>query len=103
VVVSVTADRTPDAVEAALEDYALEIASGLGGGEAAEADAPEPGLGYEAAAATAGATEVIVVRRPELAAYPMLVARGAKVKAGQLDPIVETIVASLRGRPVASK
>ena len=39
------------------------------------------------------------MRRPELAAYPVLVASGAKVKARELDPIVETIVASLRGRP----
>ena len=46
---------------------------------------------------------MIVVRRPELAAYPMLVARNAKVKAGELDPIVDVIVASLRGRPVTAK
>jgi len=103
VVVSVSANRTADAIDAELEDYALEIAAGLEGGEAQASDAPDPGLGYEAAAATAGATEVIVVRRPELAAYPMLVAANAKVKAGELDPIVARIVGSLRGRPVTPK
>ena len=82
-VVSVSADRTPDAVDAGLEDYALEIAEGLDGGEATGARAPRPAVGYEAAAATSGDTEVIVVRRPELVAYPMLVAKNAKVKAGR--------------------
>ena len=42
VVVSVSADRTPDAVNAPLEDYALEIAAGLDGGKAAGAKAPTP-------------------------------------------------------------
>ncbi len=62
-----------------------------------------PGSGTRLPPPRPVATEVIVVRRPELAAYPMLVARNAKVKAGQLDPIVETIVASVRGRPVTAK
>lgn len=103
VVLSVTADRSADAINADLDAYALEIASGLDRGEAEGADPPSPGLGYEAAAATAGRTDVIVVRRTELAAYPMLVARNPKVKPAELDPLVDGIVASLRGRPVASK
>ena len=102
-VVSITADRTSGALAADLEGYALDVASQIAGADAASARTPEPGLGYEAAAARSGDTEVIVVRRPELAAYPMLVASAAGVKPRELDPIVETIVASLRGRPVASK
>ena len=98
-VVSVTADRSPDVLGADLDDYALEVAAQIEGADAAKAKAPKPGLGYEAAAARSAATEVIVVRRPELAAYPVLVASGAKVKARELDPIVAEIVASLRGRP----
>lgn len=101
-VVSVTADRTANALRADLADYALEVAAQIGGPDAKVAEAPRPALGYEAAAARSGKTEVIVVRRPELAAYPMLVARNPKVKAGELDAIVEVIVASLRGRPVSA-
>ena len=102
-VVSITADRTANALQADLEDYALEVAAQIGGADAAVAKTPKPGLGYEAAGARSGDTEVIVVRRPELAAYPMLVASAAGVKASELDPIVAEIVASLRGRPVTAE
>ncbi len=101
-VVSVTADRSADALGANLEDYAVEVAEQIVGAATAVAKSPEPGLGYEAASARSGDTEVIVIRRPELAAYPVLVASSPRVKAGELDPIVAQIVASLRGRPAAS-
>ena len=113
-VVSVTADRTNEALEAQLDAYATGIAERLADGEApAATEIPKTlGPGYEAAAVTVPPApakggrqhrlEVIVVRRPELAAYPILVASNPAVKPGELDPIVSKLVVSLRGRPVAS-
>lgn len=103
VVISISADRSRDAIEIDLEDYALEVAKSLG--EAEPRETPEPGPGYEAAAAqsrTGNRSQVIIVRRPELAAYPMLISRAKGVKDSALEPFVEEIVASLRGRPVSS-
>lgn len=114
VVVSITADRSGEAVGAGLEGYAVGIAERLAGGATPRpAGTPKMlGPGYEAAAVqvTQGAAsaspgqrlEVVVVRRPELAAYPILVASGATVKRAQLDPIVNRLVASLRGRAVTA-
>lgn len=119
VVVSVTADRSGAALEAALNDYALRTAADLqdedGGGVvnigSVDTDPPGVGPGYEVASVTANATrtgeaaertlQVVVVRRPELAAYPMLIASGPNVDPGELRPIVDEVVASLRGRPVS--
>ncbi len=117
VVVSVTADRSGEALEADLTDYALRIAEDLQGESVVsidpnDTDQPGGGPGYEVASVTANATrggagaertlQVVVVRRPELAAYPMLVASGPNVDPAELRPIVNEIVASLRGRPVST-
>lgn len=116
VVVSVTADRSGEALQADLTDYALRIAEDLQGETAVSIDPndteqPGGGPGYEVASVTANATrtgggaertlQVVVVRRPELAAYPMLIASGPNVDPAELRPIVNEIVASLRGRPVS--
>ena len=116
VVVSVTADRSGEALHADLTDYALRIAEDLQGETVVSIDPnsieqPEGGPGYEVASVTANATregdgagrtlQVVVVRRPELAAYPMLIASGDNVDPAELRPIVNEIVASLRGRPVS--
>ena len=114
VVVSVTADRTDEALDTELDAYATGIAERLAeGGAPVAAETPKTlGPGYEAAAVTVPAAagsggrgprlRVMVVRRPELAAYPILVASNSAVKPGELDPIVSKLVVSLRGRPVTS-
>ena len=113
---SVTADRTGEALHADLTDYALQIAEDLQGETVVSIDPnsieqPEGGPGYEVASVTTNAAregdgagrtlQVVVVRRPELAAYPMLIASGDNVDPAELRPIVNEIVASLRGRPVS--
>jgi len=119
VVVSVTADRSEDAIEAELQEYATSVVESLGGESVRSVPDPPKagGPGYEFAAAegvkvpkvppgTGQAVvgpprlEVIVIRRPELAAYPMLIVSGSPVKPAGIDPIVNKLVASLRGRPV---
>ena len=113
VVARITADRTDEALEAELADYATGIADRLAGGSivTSVSPAPAPGeAGYESAAVVIDQVappqgrgqrlEVVVVRRPQLAAYPILIASDLGVKQGRLDPIVTKLVRSLRGRPV---
>jgi hypothetical protein len=105
VVVAITADRSEAAIEADLQEYAIEVAQGIGASIAAAV--PEPpkagGPGYESAAAEGmdedRRVEAIVVRRPELAAYPIVVVSGAGVKPAELEPIVNRIVSTVRGQP----
>jgi hypothetical protein len=112
VVVSATGDRTSDALELPLDDYATQVAEGLAaqGFEQLEVGEPEERKSpYEAAAVTAtgipeggGAPqtlEVVIVRRPDLAAYPMLIASVAEAPAKERTQ-AQASVASLRGRPV---
>lgn len=114
VVVRVTADRSQGAINSDLGDFATILLENLGA-EASEpaqtgaASGLKPGPGYEVASATGvgPATdgsrerlEVVVVRRPELAAFPLLIASAMSVKAAELDPIVGRLVSSIRGRPV---
>ena len=114
VVIRVTADRSAEAVDSSLDEYAAELLDQLDASEQpASVDGLEPASGYELASVSArqpaaeGAPsgskgdrlEVVVVRRPELAAFPILVASDAGVKPAELDPIVARIVSSLRGRP----
>jgi hypothetical protein len=77
-VVAITADRSEAAINTDLQGYAVSTAAGNKDGQGIEA---------------------IVVRRPELAAYPVLVVSGPGVKAAELEPIVNRIVSTLRGRP----
>jgi len=117
VVVAVTADRTGEALEEDLGEFAAGILERLEPGAEIRPVADPPGIdapGYETAAAEAIDTavpeagpgvagrkrlQVVVVRRTDLAAYPVLVASDAAVKRAELDPIVARIVRSIRGRP----
>lgn len=105
VVVAITADRSEEALAADLQEYALSVAEGLGvAAPMAVAEPPKAGgAGYESAAAEgvdgSKRVEAIVVRRPELAAYPIAVVSDAGVKPAELEPIVNRIVGTLRGQP----
>lgn len=116
VVIRVTADRSAEALDSSLDEYAASLLEELGASESpASADSLEPVSGYElasvagrqpAAEGAPGGTkgdllEVVVVRRPELASFPVLIASDAGVKAAELEAIVARVVASLRGRPVS--
>jgi hypothetical protein len=113
VVAAVTADRSEDALDQDLDAYALGIAERLEPGAEQRPLRPLPRSDdpdYETAGAVvidipAGAgggakrLEVIVVRRRDLAAYPLLIASDAAVKRAELDPLTAKLVRSLRGRP----
>lgn len=108
-VVSVTADRSEQALQVGLAEYARGVAERLtGGAVAVEIEiAVLPASGYEVARTRPKRTgrerlQVLVVRRPELAAYPLLVASDRSAKPAVLAPLVAGIVRSLRGRPVAA-
>jgi hypothetical protein len=107
VVVRVTADRTETAVNARLDDYVESLLAKLGGTGDPNARTVTSQAGYEQASATAIGSdgkrlEVVVVRRLELAAFPILVASDDAVKPAELDPLVTELVGSLRGRPATS-
>lgn len=110
-VVRVTADRSESAVGSDIGEYATLLLEKLGARPSAAARTGaatglEAGAGYEIASATgeepgSGPRErltAVVVRRPELAAFPLVVASAPAVKSAELDPIVAELVASLRGR-----
>jgi hypothetical protein len=112
VAITVTSDRTGEALELPLDDYATEVAEGLGsrGFKRLEVGEPRERKGtYESVAVTStgvprggGARqtlEVVIIRRPDLAAYPVLIASVAGTPAALLSR-ARTSVASLRGRPV---
>jgi hypothetical protein len=108
-VIRVTGDRSPDAIDSNLDEYAAELLAGLGAsGPPAPVGGLEPAEGYELASVSGmGASQgvarerlqVVVVRRPQLAAFPILIASDAGVKPVELDPLVARVVSSLRGRP----
>lgn len=107
VVARVTADRTEAAVSAELDEYAERLLEELGGPDDAEAETTGAQFGYERARASGRGPggkrlDVFVVRRPELAAFPILVASDRAVKRAELDPIEAELVGSLRGRPAMS-
>jgi hypothetical protein len=113
VVVAITADRSEDALDQDLDAYALGIAERLEPGAQQRPLRPLPRSddpAYETAGAvvidapasdTGGAKrlEVIIVRRRDLAAYPLLIASDAAVERAELDPVTAKLVRSLRGRP----
>jgi hypothetical protein len=112
VVISVTGDRTSDALELPLDEYATQVAEGLvsqGFEQLEVGESEERKSAYEAAGVTATGTpkgdgapqtlEIVIVRRPDLAAYPTLIASVAGAPSKQLAQ-ARTSVASLRGRPV---
>jgi hypothetical protein len=112
VAVSVVADRTDEALELPPDRNALDTANGLGGFEDLEVAGAARAYRdrYEGAAVTAHGTLtssgvpqkllVVVLRRGDLAVYSILAARRAEGRtpfARQIDSIIR----SLRGRPVA--
>jgi hypothetical protein len=112
VVISVTGDRTADALELPLDEYATQVAEGLGteGFEQLEVGEAEPREGpYEAVSVTATGVrdeggqrqnfEVVIARRDELAAYPILIAGHLRAPPRYFSQ-ARASVASLRGRPV---
>lgn len=107
VVARITADRTEAAVNAGLEEYAEGLLEELGGPDEAAVELMRAPAGYERAAASGEGPggrrlDVFVVRRSELAAFPILVASDRAVKRAELDPIEAVLVGSLRGRPAIS-
>jgi hypothetical protein len=115
VVVSVTADRSDEALEADLRSFAEDVATEIGD---ASYDEFSIAGGFEYAGASPYEIEgvlgrggrdqgvpqrvqVVIVRRPDLAAYPMVVVSDIKVKPLELNKILLPLIGSLRGRPVA--
>jgi hypothetical protein len=112
VVVSVTSDRTRDALGASLDDYAEQAARHLRGLKRLHSGEPEPFRSrYPAVAvrgrgvAKSGVRErilLVVTRRPKIAAYAVLVARNARSIAARDARRAKRVIRSLTGRPVAS-
>jgi hypothetical protein len=110
VAISVSADRTDEALATPLERYASAAAENLDGFTGLRVLSTGPyDAHYPAAVARARGTltssgvkqrlSLVVLRREGVAAYPVLATRNAGVRspfARQIDPIVR----SLRGRPV---
>jgi len=111
VVISLTADRSDEALSADPGELATAIGRGLQDRfSGLELDAPEPvRSAYEAVGVDATGTErstgvrqtlrAIVVNRGGVAAYPILVA-GNPISVKRLRPELEMIVRTLRGQPV---
>jgi hypothetical protein len=112
VVINVTGDRSSDALELPLDEYATQVAEGLGsqGFEQFEVGEPEPREGpYEAVSVTATGVreeggqrqnfEVVIARRDELAAYPILIAGHLRAPPRYFSR-ARASVTTLRGRPV---
>ncbi|MGH2954907.1 MAG: hypothetical protein ACRDK9_13015 [Solirubrobacterales bacterium] len=114
VAVSITPDRTDDALELPLDDFATRALLALDGFESAiEPGDPRPfGHRYEGitvkARATAAKTgieqalELIVLRREGLAAFTVVIAGNAERDSGPARRVARRMVATLRGRPVAA-
>jgi hypothetical protein len=111
VVVSITADRSAEALGAGLDDYAEETAKRLPGlrNLRLKPAGPFEGARYPGFAvrgtgtAKGGVRErllVVVMRRPELAAYVALVASNARAPARR-ERQAKRILRTLTGRPVA--
>lgn len=110
VAVSISADRTTDAIEFPLDEYALGAAEALTGFEDLEVEKPRPfEARYDAeAVAATGETkggvrqrlEFIAMRRGSLATYAVLIARNAEEESGFYAHEALRIVRTLRGRPI---
>jgi hypothetical protein len=110
VAISVTADRTGEALDAPLESYASDTLKNLDGFSNLMITGTRPyEAQYPAAIATADGTltrsgvperlTLVVLRREGIAAYPVLVTRNAKVQSPFVKQ-VDAIIHSLRGRPI---
>jgi len=111
VVVSITADRSADALRVGLDDYAQETAKRLPGLQKLKLNSPVPfeGARYPGFAvrgkgtAKGGVRErllVVVMRRSDLAAYAALVASNARAPARR-ERKAKRILRTLTGRPAA--
>ena len=112
VAVSISADRTDEALEAPLTDLAAGIADNLerNGFTRVRVGKPRPlKHRYQAVSVTATGRsgsgiherlQIISLRRDRLAEFAVLVARRASIPSRLYRPATRRIVASLRGRPV---
>jgi hypothetical protein len=109
VVVSITADRTEDALAVSLDDYAEQTARRLRGFKRLRTGKPRPFRSrYPAIAvrgngvAKGGVRErllLVITRRPELAAYAILVVRNARSPNSRDTRRAKRVIRSLTGRP----
>lgn len=112
VAATIFADRSDEAVELPLDEFAQSAITSVGGFEELE---PEEVRRfehrYEAVAIEASGVGdekgieqellLVVVRRAELATFTVLVARNAERASGRFSDEVERMIRSLRSRPVA--
>jgi hypothetical protein len=111
VAISVSADRTDEALDAPLEGFATATAEGLGGFEDLKLGSSRPfegaaypgveiaGSGRQSETGVPQRVELVILRREGIASYPVL----AAINDRRSSPFVEQIdriVRSLRGRPV---
>ena len=110
VAISITADRTDDALTQPLRSFAADTIASLTGFSGLRPGKPHPfAARYDAveARATGRATasgvkqdlRLVLMRRDHLAAYPILIARNAKLDRGAYRPEIAAMLRSFRGRP----
>ena len=111
VAVTISADRTDEALDLPLDRFALETASGLTGFKGLVVGRPRPfrdryrgvfvlARGSQATKGLPQRLQIVVLRRDRVAVYPILAASRVGLRspfAQQLEPIIR----SLRGRPVS--
>jgi hypothetical protein len=108
--ISITADRTDAALSVPLESFATSAAKGLSGFEQLTVGAVTPYADhYDGVAVAANGRlkatgvlqrlKLVVLRRDNLAAFPVLATENAR-KRSPFESQVDAVVRSLRGRPV---
>jgi hypothetical protein len=111
VAVSLTADRTNEALEAPLDGFAADAIANLPGFAqlrsgrphrlSARYDAVEVrAIGRATASGVKQDLRLVLERRDRLAAYPILIARNAKLDRGAYRPEIAAMLRSFRGRPI---
>lgn len=111
IAISISADRTDEALEAPLEGFATATARGLGGFEHLKLlstrryeGAAYPGVevrarGTRRETAVPQRIELVILRRDQIASYPVLAAINDR-RSSPFAEQIDRIVGSLRGRPV---
>ena len=114
VAVSITPDRTSEALELPLEDFATRALLALDGfrGDIEPSDPRPFKHRYNAVRVRARATEartgieqaleVLVLRRPQLATFTVVIAANAERDSAPSRRVAERMIETLRGRPVAA-
>jgi hypothetical protein len=111
VAVSISADRTPEALEARLEPFAAGAAKSLPGFRNLKTRKPRrfeqrytgvavPARGRARESAVRQRLLLIVLRRKGIATYPVLIARNAERSSAFYGRQAVKIVRTLRGRPI---